>query len=116
MITTAHDTRTREATHLALIGASSPALTFQSGSDTEKYRTAIAPIVMKMTFGTNVIAFKYRKESACRMSIPVKTFITTPKTPMGSNRCTAEDGTDFQKPRTRSETAKAVPKINEKPK
>ena len=50
------------------------------------------------------------------MSIPLKTFITTPKTPRGSIRCTAENGMDFQKPSTRSETANAVPNINEKPK
>src|SRR5262249_41424659 len=49
-------------------------------------------------------------------SIPLKTFITTPKTPKGSIRCTAENGMDFQKPSTRSETANAVPNINEKPK
>ena len=50
------------------------------------------------------------------MSIPLKTLITTPNTPRGSSRCTAENGTDFQKPSTRSETANAVPKISEKPK
>ena len=56
--TMAHDTRTRAATHFALIGASSPPLTFQSGSDTEKYRTAIPPIVIKAIFGAKVVAFK----------------------------------------------------------
>ena len=50
------------------------------------------------------------------MSIPLKTFITTPKTPKGIIRCTAENGMDFQKPSTRSETAKAVPNMSEKPK
>ena len=50
------------------------------------------------------------------MSIPLKTFITTPKTPKGSIRCTAENGMDFQKPSTRSETANAVPNMSEKPK
>src|SRR5262249_60424811 len=38
------------------------------------------------------------------------------KTPKGSIRCTAENGMDFQKPSTRSETTNAVPNINEKPK
>ena len=50
------------------------------------------------------------------MSIPLKTFITTPKTPKGSIRCTAENDIDFQKPSTRSETANAVPNMSEKPK
>src|SRR5438309_922352 len=55
MITPAQEMRTRAATHLAGIGASSPALTFQSRSDTEKYSTAIPPMVIKVTFGTKVI-------------------------------------------------------------
>ena len=53
MITPDQASRTRAATHLALIGASSPALTFQSRSDTEKYRTAMAPMTMKVIFGAN---------------------------------------------------------------
>ena len=48
--------------------------------------------------------------------MPLNTFITTPKTPTGSSRCTAANDSDFQKPSTRSETASAVAKISEKPK
>ncbi len=58
MITPVQDSNTRAATHLALMGASSPALTSQSRSDSEKYKTAMAPIVMNVTFGTNVISFR----------------------------------------------------------
>src|SRR6516162_576828 len=58
MITPAQDSRTTAATHLALIGASSPALTVQSRSDNEKYTTAIAPIVIRAIFGAKVVAFR----------------------------------------------------------
>ena len=58
MMTPAQDSKTKAATHLALIGASSPALTVQSRSDSEKYKTAIAPMVMKAVFGANVGAFR----------------------------------------------------------
>src|SRR5262249_21049580 len=45
-ITPAQHTSTRTATALAKTGASSPALTFHSRSDSEKYSTAVAPIGM----------------------------------------------------------------------
>src|SRR5258708_27546128 len=48
--------------------------------------------------------------------MPVKTFITTATTPIGSKRCTAENGTDFQKPRMRSTTISTVANISVKPK
>src|SRR5690348_8152011 len=52
-ITPTHDSSTTAATHLAAAGALSPALTFQSGFDKEKYRTAVAPIEMKTILGAN---------------------------------------------------------------
>jgi len=110
MITPAQDMRTTAATHLALIGASSPAFTFQRPSDKEKYRTAIPPIVIKMIFGTKVISFQVAGRIGVQNKHSAEDIHDHPKTPKGSNRCTAENDTDFQKPSTRSETASAVPK------
>src|SRR5271170_5768579 len=42
---------TNAATSFATTGASSPGLRFHTRVDSEKYRTAIAPIVMKAIFG-----------------------------------------------------------------
>ena len=39
------------------------------------------------------------------MSMPLKTFISTPTNPSNSNRCTAANDKDFQKPSTRSASA-----------
>ena len=52
-ITPAHASNTRAVTHLAAAGASSPALTYQTRSDSEKYRTAIAPIGIRAILGAN---------------------------------------------------------------
>jgi len=76
----------------------------------------MAPIGRKIIFGTKVISFTYRNVSAMSISMPVKTFIATPKTPSGSRRWTAAKDTDFQNPSTRRQTASATPKTSEKPK
>ena len=57
MITTIQENRTRAATHLALIGASSPALMFQSWFYREKYKTVIAPMGRNIIFGVKVVSF-----------------------------------------------------------
>src|SRR5690348_5484856 len=52
-ITPAHASSATTATHLAATGALSPAFTFHSRVESEKYRTAIAPIEMNSILGAN---------------------------------------------------------------